>query len=154
VENYRKEIIRELGLIGLGIFLGVVPGQIRLDQMRHEAQATAASTATEIGALRQTISVQRESADECRQVLLGDGSVTVLIDRNHPFGGAMHDFFGAMLALPPMTTDYTPYGPVWVIHRRVTPQVEDGALGGVYTHISPNGLIDGWHVPGRAQQIQ
>lgn len=91
----------------------------------------------------------------CRMVEAGDETSqdtrTILIDQNHPYGSgqlfgdyriANFDRFARPAGIP---------GPIWVIPRRIVPQVVDGILGGVYGYALPNGKIDGWYAPQRAQ---
>jgi len=138
----------------IGFAIGVTFGAVKLGIERHDMMGAAIDYQKQIYDLKQMLLTKEEATEECKQVILGDGAVTVLADQNHPYGGKYQTVFGAALTLPDDGNPALPYGPVWVIHRRVTPQVEDGALGGVYTHIFPDGKSDGWHVPMRAAQIQ
>jgi len=154
MENPHRRIVNAFLLVILGILIGAIPGGIKIDEIRGQSQTVNDIATSRIADLEKKVKTGTEATQECREAILGDGAVTVLADQNHPYGGKYQTIFGAALTLPDDGNPALPYGPVWVIHRRVTPQVEDGALGGVYTHIFPDGKSDGWHVPLRAVMVQ
>jgi hypothetical protein len=146
MENPEKHVWRSAMLVVFGIVLGLIPGGIRLDQMRREVEAERAETQKLNDGLRAGLmNYERELSDEkqkhstdradCQNAILGDSGRTVLVDLQHP-----------------MT--------IWVVPRTITPHVVDGipfsvpdgiTLGAAYTHIWPDGRTDGWQRPSRAE---
>jgi hypothetical protein len=124
----------------IGFTIGLVPGIVKITQMRHETEAAAASTAKEVSELRQSVEKQTEIVALYHHMMSGDGTKTILMDRNHPYG----KYVSPAAVLPP---GYVP-GPVWIIPRRVVPQTMDGTLNGAYAYQLPDGTLDGWYSTG------
>ena len=137
--------------IVLGIAIGTLPLFVKISRMDKDASAAA----KEIADLRQALTTQTARADEETKAhelmthgwldsVKGDGSVTVLVDVNHPYGGGNLMVNGSTFTLPARTANVN-VGPIWVIPRRVTPQIVDGVLAGSYMHVTADGKSDGWH---------
>ena len=159
MENPAISAQRAAAFLILGLIIGLVPGLIRVDQMRQQARADADAAAKEIAIVRHSAVLAAERADDekakCAEVVSGDESRTVLVDLNHPYGEAQQQFFGVSLTMPFQPASAVPSpiatGPIWVIPRAITPHVVDGVLGAAYTHIWPDGRNDGWRRPMKEQ---
>jgi hypothetical protein len=171
VENPNRHILRSALLVVFGMFLGLIPGAIKLDQMRRQVDAERAdyqklnaAATKQLAELRSAIDdeAQKHAADkaDCQNAVLGDGARTILVDQNHPYGPPQQNFFGALVTIPGAEESAAARklgviavgpGPIWVIPRAITPRVVDGVLGGAYTHVWPDGRSDGWKIPQRAE---
>jgi len=151
-------------MIAFGIAIGGIPGLIQVDQMRRELQAdTAQAQKLTDEARKQIVEAMGDAVEakrqmdaahaDCQNAILGDSGRTVLVDVNHPYGPEIQQLLGVSLTMPPrgQLMIQVPQGPIWVVPRTITPHVVDGVLGGLYTHIWPNGRNDGWHMPSRAE---
>jgi len=157
MDNPNSRIVRYALLVVFSMILGGIPGAIRFDQMRHQVDAELAESTKLNDGLRAAIADEKqkhatEHAD-CQNAILGDSGRTVLVDVNHPYGPEIQQLLGVSLTMPPrgQLMIQVPQGPIWVVSRTITPHVVDGVLGGLYTHIWPNGRNDGWHMPSRAE---
>ena len=136
-EPVRKRSWAELFAAGLiGLALGLAPGAIKINQERAEAKAAVEETQKKLDELDATVAEQKRKSADCTAVVLGDGTKTILMDPNHPYG----KFVPAANNLP---NGYIP-GPVWIINRKVTPRTMDGTLNGAYAYEHPDGSIEGW----------
>jgi len=155
MENPNRQILRSIALVMFGIVIGVIPKQIQLDQIRRQVDAELAETTRLNEELRAAVAdeKQKHAAEhaDCQNAILGDSGRTVLVDVNHPYGPEIQQLLGVSLTLPPRGNPAFATGPIWVVPRTITPHVVDGVLGGLYTHIWPNGRNDGWHMPSRAE---
>lgn len=162
MENPNRKLARFAWVFLFGVAVGMIPMMIKFDQLRREAEFERAESVKIREQLRtafleekeQHASDNRDCEAEARQTSRGDddgdGARTILVDRNHPYGPPAWNMFGVSIVLPPPGAQVN-VSPIWVIPRAVTPHVVDGILGGVYTHIWPNGRTDGWQMPGRAE---
>jgi hypothetical protein len=156
VENPNRHILRSALLVVFGMVLGLIPGAIRFDQMRRQVDAELAESTKLNDGLRAAIAdeKQKHAAEhaDCQNAILGDGARTILVDLNHPLGtGRTSIQIDAALVMLPQGNPALNMGPMWVVPRAINPRVIDGALGGAYTHIWPDGRTDGWHTPARAE---
>lgn len=140
-EPIRKRSWAELFSAGLiGLALGLAPGAIKISQLRSDLDVTITQTSKELTDLRATVAKLNAKTADCNSVLLGDGTKTLLMDVNHPYG----KFVSVLENLPP---GYLP-GPVWIINRRVTPRTMDGTQNGKYAYMHPDGSMEGPFSPG------
>ena len=155
MENPYRKLRGSVALIIFGIILGSIPGMIRFDEMRRQVGAELAESTKLNDGLRAAIAdeKQKHAAEhaDCQNAILSDSGRTVLVDVNHPYGPEIQQLLGVSLTLPPHGNPAFATGPIWVVPRTITPHVVDGVLGGLYTHIWPNGRNDGWHMPSRAE---
>jgi hypothetical protein len=144
-----------IGMFFLGLTVGAIPMGIKLDQLRRQVDAELAESMKLNEELRAAVAdeKQKRAAEraDCQNAILGDSGRTVLVDVNHPYGPEIQQLLGVSLTLPPRGNPAFATGPIWVVPRTITPHVVDGVLGGLYTHIWPNGRNDGWHMPARAE---
>jgi hypothetical protein len=151
MEPYREpEIKRSKTEFLIGLFCGLAIGlalfSYKVTQVRAEAQSVQESAAKELTDLRATVATLNAKTKDCNSVLLGDGTKTILMDPNHPYG----KFVPAANNLP---NGYIP-GPVWIINRKVTPRTMDGTLNGAYAYEHPDGSIEGWFSPGQSREAE
>lgn len=151
MENPNRSAIRAaLFFIG-GVLFGLIPGQIKIDQMRREMASMESITSAEMAKSQSAIAEAEEAINrqktDCQSAILGDGARTILVDQNHPYGGYAQNILGVSLLIPPPVSRVS-LSPIWIVPRNITPAVVDGVLGGSYIHVWPDGRTDGWHVAG------
>ncbi len=136
----------------LGLMTGLVPGIYKVKQLQGDVNVTIEQTSRELTELRQSIArktdladketaLRQDSEEQCRESLAGDGTQTILIDVNHPYGN-YSSFAPAVTFLRAIP------GPVWIIPRRVVPSTLDGTLNGAYAYRHQDGTMDGWFKTG------
>jgi hypothetical protein len=87
---------------------------------------------------------------EIRTIWNGDGTRTILVDTNAAGGReTAASFMTNSMAAREYGTVLM--GRAWVIPKKIVPQTTDGSLGFQYAYVSPDGKIDGWYQPQRAQ---
>jgi hypothetical protein len=141
MEPYREPVKKMgaaqfLAIILIGFALGMAPGAFKIRKLQSDLDVTISERSKELTDLRATVATLNAKTKDCNSVLLGDGTKTLLMDVNHPYGKYV----------PPATIlpkGYVP-GTVWIINRKVTPRTMDGTLNGAYAYEHPDGSIEGW----------
>lgn len=155
MENPQRDSLKWLRLLILGGVIGGIPGLIRVQQLDRQIETERADVQARMLNLQSEANEMAERATnekrDCDAAIMGDSGRTVLVDVNHPYGPEIQQLLGVSLTLPPRGNPAFATGPIWVVPRTITPHVVDGVLGGLYTHIWPNGRNDGWHMPARAE---
>jgi hypothetical protein len=138
-----------------GVTLGLTLGMLGVRRVQGDLAATVQATTKEVSALRAELANQKLADDKsCGQTILnalhGDGTRTILVDTSAAGGSetAARFLTNAIAARQ--------YGPVvlgraWVLPTKIIPKTTDGSLGFQYAWIAPDGKVDGWFQPQRAQ---
>jgi hypothetical protein len=112
-------------------------------QLDQQIDAIRATYDKQLGDLQTTINEQTKEISDCRKTVVGDGTATILMDMNHPYG----KFVSPAAQLPP---GYIP-GPVWIVPRRIVPRTMDGTLNGAYAYLHSDGTMEPWRTAGESK---
>jgi hypothetical protein len=121
----------------------MITAGLKVYRLDRQIDAIRATYDKQLGDLQTTINEQTKEISNCRKTVIGDGTATILMDVNHPYG----KFVSPAAQLP---AGYIP-GPVWIVPRRIVPRTMDGTLNGAYAYLHSDGTMEPWRTAGESK---
>ncbi len=74
MENPANRTVRAVLLVFLGVAIGLVPGAIKIDELRREVATNTADAAKQIAYLKQTSLGWQQMNEECTKIMENDAA--------------------------------------------------------------------------------
>lgn len=151
MENPANKTVRAMWFTVLGIVIGLIPGAIKIDQMRREVAATTESTAKTIAELHAKVDNLVEHDEQIQQTSLDRSKYsTILISKYGPM--PHREMIGVTDPWSNIDASLMP-GTIWVIPGIVAPHTLNPDDRAAWAIVHPDGSIGKWLAPQVASDV-